>query len=101
MSHGCVNLSTANAEWFYNFSQRGDIVDVYNSSAAPDTSDPGMADWNMSWKQWVAGDADPTAVALHHKAPMPRDVEPAAPKPTSTKSPAPSPSPTKSYRSNH
>jgi lipoprotein-anchoring transpeptidase ErfK/SrfK len=79
VSHGCVNLSTENAQWFYNWSQRGDIVDVYNSSAAVDTADPGMADWNMSWKQWVAGDAHPTAAAkaLHPNAP--RDGEPAAP----------------------
>jgi lipoprotein-anchoring transpeptidase ErfK/SrfK len=106
VSHGCVNISTENATWFYYFSQRGDIVDVYNSAAAPDTSDPGMADWNMSWKEWVAGDAAPTAAAKALKAPMPRSVEPAAPAahPTSTSSspspthhhasPSPSPSPT-------
>jgi lipoprotein-anchoring transpeptidase ErfK/SrfK len=84
VSHGCVNLSTENAQWFYNWSLRGDVVDVYNSGAPVDTADPGMADWNMSWKQWVAGDADPTADALHLKAPMPHDSEPAAPAPTRT-----------------
>src|SRR4051794_2712379 len=79
VSHGCVNVAPASAEWFYNWSQRGDIVDVYNTLAAPDTADPGMADWNMSWKQWVAGDADPTGDALHAHPPLPRDTEPAAP----------------------
>lgn len=106
VSHGCVNISTPNAIWFYNFSMRGDIVDVYNSAAAPDLSDPGMSDWNMSWKEWVAGDAAPTALALAAHPPMPRAVEPAAPSaPTtgtttsysshSSASPSPSPTPTR------
>src|SRR3954469_16099156 len=104
VSHGCVNISTANATWFYNFSQRGDIVDVYNSGAAPDTTDPGMADWNMSWKQWVAGDAAPTTAATVVRAPMPRDTEPGPPAAHSSSahsaahSPAASPTPTH-YRS--
>ncbi|HET6910481.1 MAG TPA: Ig-like domain-containing protein [Mycobacteriales bacterium] len=105
VSHGCVNISTANAEWFYNWSTRGDIVDVYNSTAAPNTADPGMADWNMSWAQWVAGDAAPSASALATHTQLPRDYEPAAPpyhattfsnpSPTqhsTTSSPSPSPS---------
>ena len=79
VSHGCVNLSTANAIWFYNWSLRGDIVDVYNSSAAVDTADPGMADWNMSWKKWVAGDAAPTGGALGIRPALPRDAEPGPP----------------------
>src|SRR5204863_470559 len=36
VSHGCVNISTSEAIWFYNFSQRGDIVNIVNSGAAPD-----------------------------------------------------------------
>jgi lipoprotein-anchoring transpeptidase ErfK/SrfK len=98
VSHGCVNISTSNAIWFYNYSLRGDIVDVYNSGAAPDYSDPGMADWNMSWNEWVAGDADPSpqALALHPR--LPRDNEPAAPPytPPYTPSPRPSSSPSRS-----
>ncbi len=106
VSHGCVNLSTSNAIWFYNFALHGDIVDVYNSAAAPDTSDPGMADWNMSWAAWVAGDANPSpeALALHPKSP--HDSEPPAPpysyqpppsmSPTPTPKPTPKPSPTHS-----
>jgi len=79
VSHGCVNLSTSNATWFYYWSLRGDVVDVYNSGAAPDTADPGMSDWNMSWAQWVAGDAAPSADAQRLTVKMPRDYEPAAP----------------------
>jgi lipoprotein-anchoring transpeptidase ErfK/SrfK len=100
VSHGCVNVAPANAQWFYNWSLRGDIVDVYNTTAAPDTADPGMADWNMSWKKWVAGDAAPTTTALHARPPMPHDTEPNAPSYQSTSSrtaqpssPSPKPSP--------
>lgn len=99
VSHGCVNLSTTNAIWFYNWSLRGDIVDVYNTGAPPDTADPGMADWNMSWKKWVAGDAAPTTTARVAHPPMPHDAEPQAPAYHSTytapppSSPSPTPSP--------
>jgi lipoprotein-anchoring transpeptidase ErfK/SrfK len=79
VSHGCVNISTPNAIWFYNFSLRGDVVDVYNSTAPVDTADPGMSDWNMSWKKWIAGDAAPSSDALSARPPLPRDSEPNAP----------------------
>jgi lipoprotein-anchoring transpeptidase ErfK/SrfK len=98
VSHGCVNISTTNAIWFYNWSLRGDIVDVYNSTAAVNTADPGMADWNMSWKKWVAGDAAPTTTARRARPPLPHDSEPKAPAYHSTYVPPPSapssPSPT-------
>src|SRR4051795_12974340 len=100
VSHGCVNLSTSNATWFYYYSLRGDIVDVYNSGAAPDTADPGMSDWNMSWAKWVAGDAAPSAEAQRLTVKMPRDYEPGAPgygttttsTPTHRSTPSPKPS---------
>ena len=103
VSHGCVNLSTSNATWFYYFSRRGDIVDVYNTGAAPDLADPGMSDWNMSWAKWVAGDAAPSADAQRLTPRMPRDYEPAAPgyssstttRPTHSSSPSPTPTATR------
>lgn len=54
VSHGCVNLSTDDAKWFFGFSQRGDIVNVVNSPSPPDLRDPGMADWNIPWSTWSA-----------------------------------------------
>jgi lipoprotein-anchoring transpeptidase ErfK/SrfK len=76
VSHGCVNLSTARAEWFYHWAQNGDVIDIYNGVRAPEAGDPGTADWNMSWKKWVAGDAAPTAAALALHPGMPRSYEP-------------------------
>lgn len=56
VSHGCINVSTADAKWFYNFAQRGDIVEVVNTPKKPKLYDPGTADWNIPWEQWKAGD---------------------------------------------
>jgi lipoprotein-anchoring transpeptidase ErfK/SrfK len=57
VSHGCVNLAPSDAEWFYNFSQRGDIIDIFNTPRQPVRWDAGTADWNMSWADWLAGSA--------------------------------------------
>jgi lipoprotein-anchoring transpeptidase ErfK/SrfK len=56
VSHGCVNVSTAHAKWFFDFTRRGDVVDVVNSPKAPKLYDPGMSDWNIPWEKWKAGD---------------------------------------------
>jgi lipoprotein-anchoring transpeptidase ErfK/SrfK len=56
VSHGCINLSTENAEWFYNWSQRGDIVEVTGTSRPPN-SDIAMVDWKVPYEQWVLGSA--------------------------------------------
>jgi lipoprotein-anchoring transpeptidase ErfK/SrfK len=56
VSHGCVNLSTANAAWFFRLTRRGDIVEVVGSPRRPTTSF-GVADWNMPWSAWLRGSA--------------------------------------------
>ncbi len=58
VSHGCVNLSTANAAWFFGQTRRGDVVEVRGSPKRPGNS-LGVADWNMSWSRWLAGSALP------------------------------------------
>jgi lipoprotein-anchoring transpeptidase ErfK/SrfK len=58
VSHGCVNLSTANAAWYYRLTRRGDVVEVRGSPKRPGDS-LGVADWNMSWSKWLAGSALP------------------------------------------
>lgn len=55
-SHGCLNLNPANAQWFYNFSQPGDVVEIRNTGGEPlDVWQNG--DWGVPWDQWVAGSA--------------------------------------------
>jgi len=58
VSHGCVNLSPANAAWFFRQTRRGDVVEVRGSPKRPGDSF-GVADWNMSWRSWLAGSALP------------------------------------------
>jgi lipoprotein-anchoring transpeptidase ErfK/SrfK len=57
-SHGCIGLSTSDAEWFFNQVMPGDPVTVVNSK---DTvrADNGFGDWNLSWSDWTAGSALP------------------------------------------
>jgi len=55
VSHGCINVSTADAKWFQNFAHRGDVVEVVNSVKKPKLYDPGMSDWNIPWEVWKAG----------------------------------------------
>ena len=56
VSHGCVGLSTANASWFYNSANVGDIVQVINTGRAQDRGN-GITVWNESWDSWKAGSA--------------------------------------------
>ena len=53
VSHGCVNISPADAAWFFDVVKRGDVVDIKNAKAAPLTSDPGMSDWNIPFSAWA------------------------------------------------
>ena len=56
VSHGCVNAAPAVAQWFYDYSRRGDIVSILNTPRALQSGN-GWTDWNMSWANWVAGSA--------------------------------------------
>ncbi len=58
VSHGCVGMSTADAEWFFDTVREGDLVEVVNSDG--DTMEPfgnGFGDWNLNWDKWREGSA--------------------------------------------
>lgn len=55
VSHGCINLSPADAEWFFGVTKRGDVVEVVNAEVAPLSYDAGTQDWNMSFQDWQSG----------------------------------------------
>ena len=57
VSHGCINLSPADARWFYDNARRGDVVTVVNAAVGPRLHDPGSANWNLSYDEWKAGSA--------------------------------------------
>jgi lipoprotein-anchoring transpeptidase ErfK/SrfK len=56
-SHGCLNVSPSNAQWFFENTKRGDIVDVVNTIGPPLSGTEGLGDWNIPWDQWHAGNA--------------------------------------------
>jgi lipoprotein-anchoring transpeptidase ErfK/SrfK len=58
VSHGCLNVNTANAQWFYNNTKRGDVVEVRNTVGATLPGTEGLGDWNIPWEQWRAGNAN-------------------------------------------
>ena len=56
VSHGCLNLSRANAQWFYDFSLPGDVVEIRNTGGAPlELWQNG--DWSVPWDRWSEGSA--------------------------------------------
>ncbi|MEV0232709.1 Ig-like domain-containing protein [Nonomuraea sp. NPDC050786] len=61
VSHGCVNASTANAHWFYKFTQRGDIIKIVGTSRKLEFGN-GPTPWAKSWDDWLAGSALGTSI---------------------------------------
>jgi lipoprotein-anchoring transpeptidase ErfK/SrfK len=58
VSHGCINMSTDRAAWFYDFSVPGDVVEINNSIGPPlGPADGDIYDWTLSWDDWKAGSA--------------------------------------------
>lgn len=55
LSHGCTNLSTADARWFFRFSRLGDVVEYPNAPGGLMRPDDGLGDWNVPWSQWRSG----------------------------------------------
>jgi lipoprotein-anchoring transpeptidase ErfK/SrfK len=54
-SHGCTNLHAADGQWFYNFSNVGDVVVYANTDGSRMPSWDGLGDWNVPWGQWQQG----------------------------------------------
>ena len=56
VSAGCLNLSAENAEWYYDFANPGDVVEVRNTGGAP-LEQWQNGDWSVPWDEWVSGSA--------------------------------------------
>ena len=75
VSHGCVNMSPADAAIYYRMAVPGDPVTITGSPKSG-TWDNGWTMWIMSWKRWRRGSAlhkevkagphGSTFVSLHH-----------------------------------
>lgn len=56
VSHGCLNVSTSNAAYFYENFGWGDIVTVGGTARTLEATN-GLGDWNIPWEEWVLGSA--------------------------------------------
>lgn len=54
VTHGCVNLSTADAKAYFDTAIFGDPVEVTNSPIPLTPADGDISDWTVPWDQWVA-----------------------------------------------
>ncbi|MGY1985232.1 Ig-like domain-containing protein [Blastococcus sp. SYSU DS0669] len=58
VSHGCINLSTERAAWFFEFSRPGDVVEIRNSIGPTlSAADGAIYDWAVPWEEWREGSA--------------------------------------------
>jgi lipoprotein-anchoring transpeptidase ErfK/SrfK len=57
VSHGCVNLSPANAKEVYDVALPGDPVEIVGSSQQLGPSDGNYYDWTIPWEAWLAKSA--------------------------------------------
>jgi lipoprotein-anchoring transpeptidase ErfK/SrfK len=87
VSHGCVNMSPADAETYYKMAVPGDPVKITGSPRAG-VWDNGWTMWFLSWKKWLRGSALQDAVRAgpggstfvspsslgRHRHPAPRGV---------------------------
>lgn len=56
-SHGCLNLSPADAQWLVQNTLRGDPVTVRNTDGETLDGTDGLGDWNIPWSVWSKGNA--------------------------------------------
>ncbi|MGH3821723.1 MAG: L,D-transpeptidase [Pseudonocardiaceae bacterium] len=54
VTHGCINLSTANARQYFDTAIFGDPVEVTNSPTPLTAADGDIYDWTVSWEDWRA-----------------------------------------------
>ncbi|NJC70478.1 L,D-transpeptidase family protein [Planosporangium thailandense] len=56
VSHGCVNVSTDNGQWIYDWVKVGDPV-IVKGTEVPLGQGNGWTAWNLPWDQYVKGSA--------------------------------------------
>lgn len=55
VSHGCINMSDADAKWLYDLLSKGDIVEITNAGGPTLEPTDGFGDWQVPWDQWLRG----------------------------------------------
>ncbi len=54
VTNGCINLSTGDAQQYFNSAIYGDPVEVTGTSIELSYADGDLWDWAVSWDDWVA-----------------------------------------------
>jgi lipoprotein-anchoring transpeptidase ErfK/SrfK len=93
VSHGCVNMSPADATWFFNFSYRGDPYRITGSDRELEP-DNGWGYWQLSWPDWVKGSGLKRPLTTGRIASTPAAPRTVTPSPTASTSPSVRPSAT-------
>jgi len=57
VSHGCTGMSTADADWLYRMTRRGDVVETVGTNGDDMTLTNGYGDWNVSYAEYAKGSA--------------------------------------------
>lgn len=60
-SHGCTNLTEADAKAYFTFAQVGDVATYANTGGPTMPTWDGYGDWNVAWGTWQAGGAVSTS----------------------------------------
>jgi hypothetical protein len=63
VTNGCINLSTGDAEQYFQSAMYGDPVEVTGSTIQLSYSDGDIWDWAVDWDTWVAMSALPPPTA--------------------------------------
>ena len=88
VSHGCIGMSSANAEWLFDQSSLGDVVEITGTNLPQDLGN-GVTVWTEAWSQWLAN----SATGAHWTTADPAlAASPATELPTGSASPSESPS---------
>ena len=58
VSHGCVNMSTENAQWLFDNTQIGDPVTIKGTEVDLGWGN-GWTDWDVPWEEYVKGSSVP------------------------------------------
>lgn len=101
VTNGCINLSTGDAEQYFNSAIYGDPVEVTGSSIQLSYADGDIWDWAVDWDTWVSMSALPPPGGAAPRSPStkipstapvtPTDAPTLSGTPTTTTSPSGSP----------
>lgn len=81
VSHGCMGMSTSNAQWLYDLTTVGDIVEVTGTNN-PQNLGNGITVWNETWDEWLAKSKIGTVMTVVPRVTAPDPADPTIPDPT-------------------